>query len=344
MEKLVNPYREKKSPTILAKETAELILKAIQETDTKEIEQFLQKKLPEFTNKIIYANPLEFAIENTIKRVFALIKTTTADYLKTSSASQSTKKSLAEMVQRDPETNSDPPTIERLDSYESAERENILHGIKREILESLENLIDDFDKMTEKISENAPTHIKSNDIVVTYGESTLVQDFLVSAAKSRKFEVIVIEDELCKVGKSMCSKLEEHNIPTTFTLPTATYAIMSRANKVILSPNAIMADGGIISNSGTLLLTAAAKAHSVPVIVIAGLFKLTSNFPFSQDTFNEIKSPTDPLFVELSFPSPLTNVIVPKYDYIEPEYISLYITDAGEHTPSYIYRLFREYY
>lgn len=37
-------------------------------------------------------------------------------------------------------------------------------------------------------------------------------------------------------------------------------------------------------------------------------------------------------------------VINPAYDYIPPELISLFVTDVGACTPSYIYRLLTEYY
>ena len=41
---------------------------------------------------------------------------------------------------------------------------------------------------------------------------------------------------------------------------------------------------------------------------------------------------------------PQVTVVIPRFDSIDPEYVSLYITNFGEHTPSYIYRLFSEYY
>ena len=42
--------------------------------------------------------------------------------------------------------------------------------------------------------------------------------------------------------------------------------------------------------------------------------------------------------------SDLTEVYIDRYNYIEPEYISLFITNFGEHTSAHIYRLFNEYY
>lgn len=105
-----------------------------------------------------------------------------------------------------------------------------------------------------------------------------------------------------------------------------------------------MANGGTLGTSGSLLLAMAAKAHFVPLIVIAGAYKLTPNFPFEQDTFNELLNPGSVYDRNQSTKSSNINVIIPSLDYVAPEYISLYITNIGEHTPSYLYRLFAEYY
>ena len=40
----------------------------------------------------------------------------------------------------------------------------------------------------------------------------------------------------------------------------------------------------------------------------------------------------------------LIQPVVPMYDYVPPEYVSLYITKEGGQTPKYIYRLFSELY
>ena len=37
-------------------------------------------------------------------------------------------------------------------------------------------------------------------------------------------------------------------------------------------------------------------------------------------------------------------IIVPAYDYVPPELISLYITNLGGYTPKYIYRVFADMY
>lgn len=41
---------------------------------------------------------------------------------------------------------------------------------------------------------------------------------------------------------------------------------------------------------------------------------------------------------------PHMHVCNPAYDYVGPELISLFVTDTGGYTPSYVYRLLAEYY
>lgn len=104
-----------------------------------------------------------------------------------------------------------------------------------------------------------------------------------------------------------------------------------------------MNNGGSLNVSGGILVAMAAKEYSVPLIVLAPVFKLTSKFPLDQTTFNELMNPAKVYEIknEINIKS---NVLVDKYNYIAPEFISLYVTDRGEFAPEHIYRLFQEYY
>jgi translation initiation factor eIF-2B subunit beta len=66
------------------------------------------------------------------------------------------------------------------------------------------------------------------------------------------------------------------------------FALMSRVDKVIIPTVAIMANGGLIANSGAYQLALAAKEHSVPVIVVSATYKLTPSFPFDPLRLNEM--------------------------------------------------------
>lgn len=111
-----------------------------------------------------------------------------------------------------------------------------------------------------------------------------------------------------------------------------------------LGAHSIMANGGILGTSGTLLVAMACKAHLVPVIVIGGIYKLTPKISFEQDTYNDLLHP-GAYFTSTGEENPENvDVIIPSYDYITPDYVTLYITNMGEHTPAYLYRVFSEYY
>ena len=62
---------------------------------------------------------------------------------------------------------------------------------------------------------------------------------------------------------------------------------------ISLGTHAVMANGGIIANTGAHMVTICAEAHSVPVIVLTGIYKLTPLFPFDSTTFNELMAPLD---------------------------------------------------
>lgn len=55
----------------------------------------------------------------------------------------------------------------------------------------------------------------------------------------------------------------------------------------------VFASGGILAQTGTFGLAAAAKHHAVPVVVLSGLYKLSPRFVSDPKTMNEHKSPSD---------------------------------------------------
>ena len=85
------------------------------------------------------------------------------------------------------------------------------------------------------------------------------------------------------------------------------------------------------------------SVNDVSLIILSPVFKLTPKFPLDQATFNELLNPAKIFGMEHEI-NQKSDVLVDKYNYIAPEFISLYVTDRGEFTPEHIYRLFQEYY
>ena len=175
------------------------------------------------------------------------------------------------------------------------------------------------------------------------------------AAHSKKnlsFEVLVAEAAPSMGGHIMAKTLTEAEIPTTVINDSAIFAMMVRVNKVIIPCHAVMANGGLIANAGTHAVCIAAKLYEVPVVCVTGLYKLSPLYPYDQDTFNVQLSPSGILPFEDADTADKVNVANPRFDYIPPELVNLYVTNfsvvpslrSGSHQPSYIYRLLNEYY
>lgn len=193
-----------------------------------------------------------------------------------------------------------------------------------------------------------------------------------AAAKKRNFQVIVCEGAPHFGGHQMAKSLAEAGIDTTVIHDSATFAIMARVNKVLLPAHAVLvssfyalkllrsacfhlniivfvtkANGGLIAPSGSNMVALAAKQNSVPVVTVAGMFKLCPMYPHEgQDTLNDLISPSSVLDYSLMGDPVLSEVelVNPVHDYIPPQLIDLYVTNIGGFQPSYIYRLLAEYY
>ena len=147
-------------------------------------------------------------------------------------------------------------------------------------------------------------------------------------------------------GHRMATKLSSKGIDVTVIKDSAIFALMPRISKVIMGTHAVVANGGMVATCGSHMVALAAKQHSVPLVCVTGLYKLTPLYAHDQETFNELLSPGTVLnFRDLSATF-LENVQVlrPAYDYVPPDLISLFITNQGDHRPSYVYRLLAECY
>ena len=126
----------------------------------------------------------------------------------------------------------------------------------------------------------------------------------------------------------------------------AVNALMSRVNKVIIGTHMVMADGGLMAWGGVRSLALCAAFHSVPTIVLAPLFKLCPDYicSYDLDTFNDMESPESVLGFKNSSIVGKFGIVNPMFDYVEPELISLFVTNIGGYAPSYVYRLLSEHY
>ena len=96
------------------------------------------------------------------------------------------------------------------------------------------------------------------------------------------------------------------------------YGVLSRVDKVIFSPHAIMATGGVIAQVGALMIAHAAKAHQVPLFVLGSFYKLTPLHPLDSNTYNELLNPELLFRLQDADDGDNVEVIMPAYDYVPP--------------------------
>ncbi|KAG0469895.1 hypothetical protein HPP92_015980 [Vanilla planifolia] len=237
----------------------------------------------------------------------------------------------------------------------SAERSSRSKKLKHDVIEAINELIQDIDTCHEQISEQAVGLIHQNEVILTLGRSRTVKEFLCAAnEKKRSFRVFIAEGAPRYQGHVLAKELVSKGLQTTVITDSAVFAMISRVNMVIVGVHAIMANGGVIAPIGINMVALAAQRHAVPFVVVAGSHKLCPLYPHNPEVLlNELKCPSDLLdFGEFSDcmdfgtsgGSPLLHVVNPAFDYVPPKLVSLFITDTGGHSPSYMYRLIADYY
>ncbi|KAL3915995.1 MAG: hypothetical protein SGILL_005381 [Bacillariaceae sp.] len=229
--------------------------------------------------------------------------------------------------------------------------------LKQSIMEAIQEITSDLEDLHKTINEQATNQIHSGEVILTYGKSDTVLEFLKAAAdKQLRFTVIVCEGAKQKntyEGHEMARLLAE--VPTeagnviedTCVIPdSAIFAMMARVNKVLLPAHAVLANGGLVSASGSNLVALAAAENALPVVCLTGIYKLTPIFAHeNQDTLNDLLSPNSIIdYASSQGMGGSVDFVNPLHDYVRPEHIKLYVTNVGSFQPSYIYRLLSEYY
>lgn len=247
-----------------------------------------------------------------------------------------------------------------LDLNRTGVKENILEGIEQELLNELS-------LSSKSIAQQAVDYVQSDEIILTLGKSKVIESFLRHAAigsktGKRKFTVIVVELAPFYSGRLMAQSLNNSGISTLIIPDSAVFAIMSRVNKVIMSTHSMMANGGIKASAGSHSIALAAKHYAVPVIVCCPMYKLTPCYLVSHDTvaFKQFSH------IHAAFPEPYTpppsrgndkkdgnpsasisgsvESLHSTFDYVPPELITLFVSNIGGNSPSYVYQLLNELY
>lgn len=242
--------------------------------------------------------------------------------------------------------------------------------LRAETLEGISEIIDELDQADEQIANYALEHIYPTETVFVYGSSQTVQRFLLKAASKRKFTVIHAESypnghskshSLATGNPQLDPDDDDTNMPTdSFQKPliaagvtvllvpdSATFAMMSRASKVVLSAHAVLSNGSIVASAGTKAVIKAAKFHRVSVLVLAATFKLSPLYPNDPYDFVEYGDVGRVIeYQDSELREGLSTVRNPISDFIggDEGLVDLFVTNVGAVSLGYLYRVVRDQY
>lgn len=258
----------------------------------------------------------------------------------------------------DEETEEDQEDADEEESEDEAETDAQLitgkksagaYFLKPLLIQAIQDLIDELETVDDNISKVSRDHIHSGEVILTLGASATVQGFFSTAAKDRKFTVIVPETAPSYAGHQLARSLTKAGISVLLIPDSCIFGVMPRVSKVVLGAHAVLANGGLMSSSGAFATALAAKQHSTPVVILTGIYKICPEWSSIHSFANA--SSLNPLgpsaLIEYATSSSIVQnaeIVTTAHDYVPPHLVDVFITNIGEHPPSYVYRLVKENY
>jgi translation initiation factor eIF-2B subunit beta len=149
------------------------------------------------------------------------------------------------------------------------------------VIDGIQEIMDEIKSVDEQVQTYAEIFIHPGDYILVYQPSRTVQKFLIRAALKRKFTLfLVVDPSLATRSEEQYASLLKSMIANGSSVVTilnaGLMAYMSRVDKVILGARAITAQGGVIVDSGAAAIARAARERRRTVIVLGGVYKLSS--------------------------------------------------------------------
>ncbi|PWZ55533.1 Translation initiation factor eIF-2B subunit delta [Zea mays] len=187
------------------------------------------------------------------------------------------------------------------------------------------------------IVSHAITKVRDNDVLLTYGSSSVVEMILDYAHElGRNFRVVV--DSRPKLeGQGLLQSLVGKGINCTYAHINAISYIMHEVTRVLLGASSILSNGTVYSRVGTASVAMVAHAFGVPVLVCCEAYKFHERVQLDSICANELGDPDVILKIPGKAEDHLKNwtdnanlqLLNLTYDATPPDYVSMIITDYG---------------
>ncbi|KAF9806790.1 hypothetical protein SFRURICE_009477 [Spodoptera frugiperda] len=222
-------------------------------------------------------------------------------------------------------------SLQRLVLAASARRATLgsaQHDLREPLRDYIAELRGELESSISSICGQAREHVHGDELILTYGASAITERFL-RAAAPRKYKLILAEGpDPTEVGgyvvifrglEGALQPLEDKLLTTCCTPRPHLQRYLSHAMANRLS------------------------AAGVPVLALVPLYKLCPIHDLTP--FNSSGSPHTALSYDRhEATSDNVHVYAPMYDFAPPDHVTLFITNLGGSSPSYMYRMLSELY
>ncbi|CAM1500579.1 Fc.00g097410.m01.CDS01 [Cosmosporella sp. VM-42] len=224
-----------------------------------------------------------------------------------------------------------------------------VHSLRSEVIDGIEEIKDEISQVDDQIAALAELQINPGDYVLIHQPSPTVERFILRAALKRKFTVLIATEpprkEVAEVQHvSFRKKLTAAGITVVNIMNGGLMAYMSRVDKVILGARAVVASGAVVTDAGGAAVARAAKEQGNAVIVLSGVYKLSPENPFSEESLIEYGDSSS--FVSFSDGAMVSGVEIRSAvtELVPPELIDTYITNLGTHSRDHLSSLIGDHY
>lgn len=207
-----------------------------------------------------------------------------------------------------------------------------LHALRSEVIDGIEEIKDEISQVDDQIAALADVQIHPGDHVLLYQPSPTVQRFILRAALKRKFAVLLAAEPSSRLSdalpySSFKKKLAAAGISVINIHNAGLMAYMPLVQRLVIGARAVIANGGVVADAGAAAAARAAKEYGRPVIVLAGVYKLSLETPFDEESLIEWGDSST--FVSFADGPAVNGVEVrtAMTELIPPELVDIYITN-----------------
>ncbi|KAH7148479.1 hypothetical protein EDB81DRAFT_464011 [Dactylonectria macrodidyma] len=224
-----------------------------------------------------------------------------------------------------------------------------IHSLRSEVIDGIEEIKDEISQVDDQIAALAEVQIHPGDYVLIHQPSPTVERFILRAALKRRFTVLIATEPPRKQTSeiqhaSFRKKLTSAGITVINIMNGGLMAYMSRVDKVIIDARAVVANGGVVADAGAAAVARAAKEQGNAVIVLGGVYKLSPENPFNEESLIEWGDSSS--FVSFEDGAMVSGVEIRTAitEMIPPELIDTYITNLGTHSSDHLSSLIADHY